>query len=169
MRVKGPVAEVFGFSASFCEPGLKIRRGSRSKKNGFDSKYQHECQYGTSLSRPQQHGGFEFACETVERFEIVKASDDAASLAVGTKIKADVTALQQAKVNAGQASSMLQVADGGLSQVSDILLRMKALSVQAQSGSISDNERIFPTRNSPPFPRRSTTSPTRPSSTARRC
>ena len=74
---------------------------------------------------------------------IVKASDDAASLAVGTKVKADVTALQQAKVNAGQASSMLQVADGGLSQVSDILLRMKALSVQAQSGSVSDNERIF--------------------------
>ena len=74
---------------------------------------------------------------------IVKASDDAASLAVGTKIKADVTALQQAKVNAGQAASLLQVADGGLSQVSDILLRMKALSVQAQSGSVSDNERIF--------------------------
>ncbi|MCB9944736.1 MAG: flagellin [Geminicoccaceae bacterium] len=74
---------------------------------------------------------------------IVKASDDAASLAVGTKVKADVTALKQAKVNAGQASSMLQVADGGLSQVSDILLRMKALSVQSQSGSISDNERNF--------------------------
>ncbi|MCB2054412.1 MAG: flagellin [Geminicoccaceae bacterium] len=74
---------------------------------------------------------------------IVRASDDAASLAVGTKIKADVAALQQAKVNAGQASSMLQVADGGLSQVSDILLRMKSLSVQAQTGSISDNERNF--------------------------
>ena len=74
---------------------------------------------------------------------IVKASDDAASLAVGTKIKADVTALQQAKVNAGQAASMLQVADGGLSQVSDILLRMKALSVQSQSGAVSDNERNF--------------------------
>lgn len=74
---------------------------------------------------------------------IVRASDDAASLAVGTKIKADVTALKQAQVNAGQASSLLQVADGGFSQVSEILLRMKALSVQAQSGSISDNERGF--------------------------
>ena len=74
---------------------------------------------------------------------IVKASDDAASLAVGTKIKADVTALKQAQVNAGQASSLLQVADGALSQTSDILMRLKALSVQAQSGSVSDNERIF--------------------------
>jgi flagellin len=74
---------------------------------------------------------------------IVKASDDAASLAIGTKIKADVTALKQAQVNAGQASSLLQVADGGLSQVVDILMRMKALAVQAQSGSVSDNERGF--------------------------
>ncbi|MEZ5823444.1 MAG: flagellin [Geminicoccaceae bacterium] len=74
---------------------------------------------------------------------IVKASDDAASLAVGTKIRADVTALKQAQVNAGQASSMLQVADGALAQTSDILMRLKALSVQAQSGSVSDNERNF--------------------------
>ncbi len=74
---------------------------------------------------------------------IVRASDDAASLAVGTKIKADVTALKQAQVNAGQASSLLQVADGGLSQVSDILMRMKALAVQAQSGSVGDTERGY--------------------------
>ena len=74
---------------------------------------------------------------------IVKASDDAASLAIGTKIKADVTALKQAQVNASQASSVLQVADGALSQTTDILMRMKALSVQAQSGSVSANERDF--------------------------
>ena len=74
---------------------------------------------------------------------IVKASDDAASLAVGTKLKADVTALKQAAVNAGQASSLLQVADGGMAKVSDILQRMKALAVQAQSGSVTDNERTF--------------------------
>ena len=74
---------------------------------------------------------------------IVKASDDAASLAVGTKIKADVTALKQAQVNASQASSVLQVADGALAQTTDILMRMKALSVQAQSGSVSENERGF--------------------------
>jgi flagellin len=74
---------------------------------------------------------------------IVKASDDAASLAVGTKLKADVTALKQAAVNAGQASSLLQVADGGMAKVSDILQRMKSLAVQAQSGSVTDSERAF--------------------------
>jgi flagellin len=74
---------------------------------------------------------------------IVKASDDAASLAIGTKIKADVTALKQAQVNASQASSVLQVADGAMSQTTDVLMRMKALAVQAQSGSVSDTERGF--------------------------
>ncbi|HEX2525840.1 MAG TPA: flagellin [Geminicoccus sp.] len=74
---------------------------------------------------------------------IVKASDDAASLAVGTEIRADVSALRQASVNTAQASSLLQVADGGLAKISDILLRMKALAVQSQSGSLTDGERSF--------------------------
>ena len=74
---------------------------------------------------------------------IVKASDDAASLAVGTRIKADVTALKQAASNTAQGQSLLQVADGGMSKVADILQRMKALAVQSQSGSLTDNERQF--------------------------
>src|SRR4051812_47292570 len=74
---------------------------------------------------------------------IVRASDDAASLAVGTKLKADVNALRQAQVNASHGASVLQVADGALQQVSDILIRMKALSTQAVSGSLSDTERGY--------------------------
>lgn len=74
---------------------------------------------------------------------IVEASDDAASLAVGTKLRADVTALGVTRVNAGQASSLLQVADGIMAQTVDVLLRMKALAIQAQSGALSDPERGF--------------------------
>ena len=74
---------------------------------------------------------------------IVKASDDAASLAVGTKLRADVTALKQAQVNTSQASSLLQVADGGLGQTTEILMRMKALAAQSMSGQVSDDERAF--------------------------
>ncbi len=74
---------------------------------------------------------------------IVKASDDAASLAVGTKIKADVTTLKMAQTNASNATSLLQVADGGMARISDMLQRMKALATQATSGSVSDNERSF--------------------------
>jgi flagellin len=74
---------------------------------------------------------------------IVKSSDDVAGLAVGTKLKADVTALRAAQVNASHAQSLLQVADGGLARISDILIRMKALASQAISGSVSDSERAF--------------------------
>jgi flagellin len=74
---------------------------------------------------------------------IVKASDDAASLAVGTKIKSDVTALKVAQTNVSNAQSLLQVADGGMARIGDMLLRMKALATQSQSGSVSNNERAF--------------------------
>ena len=43
---------------------------------------------------------------------VVSAKDDAASLAIGSRLQAEVAALRQAQVNAGQAVSMLQVADG---------------------------------------------------------
>lgn len=72
---------------------------------------------------------------------VVSARDDAASLAIGSRLNAEVQALQQASVNAGQAISMLQVADGAMARVSDILVRMKVLSVQASSGQLSNTER----------------------------
>ena len=74
---------------------------------------------------------------------IVKASDDAASLAVGTKLKADVTALKQASINASQGASLLQVADGALARISDTLVRMKSLATQANSDVLSNTERGF--------------------------
>ncbi|NIA69476.1 flagellin [Pelagibius litoralis] len=74
---------------------------------------------------------------------IVKASDDAAGLAVGTRLLADVTVLRQSSVNAAQGASVLQVADGGLARISDVLQRMKALAAQSLSGVPSDTERGF--------------------------
>ena len=74
---------------------------------------------------------------------IVKASDDAAGLAIGTRLKADVTALTQAGINASQGASVVQVADGGLSRIGDILQRMKALAAQSLSGVPTDTERGF--------------------------
>lgn len=72
---------------------------------------------------------------------VVSAKDDAASLAIGSRLEAERSGLQQALVNAGQAVSMLQIADGAMSKVNDILVRMKSLSVQAGSGSLSSTER----------------------------
>jgi flagellin len=72
---------------------------------------------------------------------ITKASDDAAGLAIGTQLESDVTVLGQASTNASQASSILQVADGGLSTISDILQRMKSLATEAASGNVTDTQR----------------------------
>ncbi len=67
---------------------------------------------------------------------IVKASDDAASLAISTNLNADVVTLRQAAINASHGNAVVQVADGGLARISDILARMKALATQALSGSV---------------------------------
>ncbi|WP_420348838.1 flagellin [Pelagibius sp.] len=74
---------------------------------------------------------------------IVKASDDAAGLAIGTRLNADVTALTQAGINASQGASVVQVADGGLSRIADVLQRMKALAAQSLSGVPTNTERGF--------------------------
>ena len=74
---------------------------------------------------------------------ITQASDDAAGLAISTKISSDVTALHQAATNASHGVSVLQTADGGASNISDILQRMKALASQAASGTVGDTERGF--------------------------
>ncbi len=51
--------------------------------------------------------------------------------------------MRTAKVNAGQAGSMLQIADGAMATISDILVRMKELAVQASSGQFSNTERAI--------------------------
>lgn len=72
---------------------------------------------------------------------VLAARDDAAALAIGSGLRAEVASLNQARVNAGQAASLLQIAEGALSTVTDILVRLKSLSVQSASGQLSDTER----------------------------
>ncbi len=74
---------------------------------------------------------------------ITQASDDAAGLAISTRISSDVTTLQQAATNASQATSILQTADGGASNISDILSRMKALASESASGTVTDASRSY--------------------------
>lgn len=72
---------------------------------------------------------------------VLSAKDDAASLAIGSRLGAEVRGLYQANVNAGQGSSMLQVADGGASNINDMLTRMKSLAVQAGSDHLNASDR----------------------------
>jgi flagellin len=69
-------------------------------------------------------------------FRINKASDDAAGLAIANKLRNTGAALTQASRNNDQASAMLQIADGGASQIASILDRMKELATQAASANV---------------------------------
>ncbi len=63
--------------------------------------------------------------------KIVRASDDAAGLAVSEKMRAQINALNQAKLNAEDGISLLQTAEGALSVTHNILQRLNTLSVRA--------------------------------------
>ena len=74
---------------------------------------------------------------------IVRAADDAAGLAISEKLKAQIRGTRQAERNANDGISMIQIAEGGLNEVSNILVRLRELSVQAASDTVGDVERGF--------------------------
>lgn len=74
---------------------------------------------------------------------ITKSADDAAGLAISEKLKSFMRGTKQAERNAGDGISMIQIAEGGLNEVSNILTRLRELSVQAASDTIGDAERKF--------------------------
>lgn len=76
-------------------------------------------------------------------YRINKSSDDAAGLAVSESLRAKVRGLNQAKRNANDAVSMVQIAEGSLNEVSNILVRMRELTVQSASDTIGDVERGY--------------------------
>ena len=74
---------------------------------------------------------------------VFSAKEDAAALSISTGLKADVSALRAADINTKSGSATLQIVDGALSQISDILGRMEALASQAASGQLSSVERGY--------------------------
>ncbi len=74
---------------------------------------------------------------------ITKAADDAAGLAISEDLKSQVRGFQQAQRNANDGISMVQTAEGGLNEISNILTRFRELGVQASSDSVGDEERGF--------------------------
>lgn len=77
---------------------------------------------------------------------INKSGDDAAGLAISENLKAQIRGLRQAKRNAADGISLVQVTEGGLNEVSNILVRLRELSIQSASDTISDTERAFTNR-----------------------
>ncbi len=87
---------------------------------------------------------------TLERLasgsRINHAGDDAAGLAISENLRAQVRGIRQAKRNAMDGISLIQVSEGGLNEISNILVRLRELSIQAASDTIGDVERQFTDR-----------------------
>ena len=74
---------------------------------------------------------------------INSARDDAAGLAISQRMNAQVKSLNQAARNASDGISMIQTAEGGMSQIQDMLIRMKELATQGSNSTLADAERSF--------------------------
>ncbi len=74
---------------------------------------------------------------------INQAADDAAGLAISENLKAQIRGLRQANRNANDGISLVQVAEGSLNEVSNMLIRLRELGVQSASDTIGDTERKF--------------------------
>lgn len=76
-------------------------------------------------------------------FRINKAADDAAGLAISENLRTEVRGMQQARRNAQDGISLVQTAEGGLNEITNILSRLRELTVQAASDTIGPTERGF--------------------------
>ena len=76
-------------------------------------------------------------------YRINRSSDDAAGLAISESLKAQIRGFKQANRNANDGISLVNVAEGGLNEVSNMLVRLRELAIQTSSDTISDRERAL--------------------------
>src|ERR687885_695496 len=74
-------------------------------------------------------------------FRINRAADDAAGLAISERLRAQITGLDQAQRNAQDAVSLVQTAEGSLTEVHAMLQRIRELAVEYKNGSLSTSDR----------------------------
>src|SRR5205085_10628835 len=74
-------------------------------------------------------------------YRINRAADDAAGLAISERLRGQIGGLDQAQRNAQDAVSLVQTAEGSLTEVHSMLQRMRDLAVQYKNGSLSNNDR----------------------------
>lgn len=76
-------------------------------------------------------------------YRINQAADDAAGLAISERLRGQIRGMKQASRNSEDGVSLVQVAEGGLNEISNMLIRLRELAVQASSDTIGDTERKF--------------------------
>jgi len=72
---------------------------------------------------------------------ISTAADDAAGLAISERLRSQIRSLGQASRNANDGISLVQVGEGALNEVSNILVRLRELAIQSANGSSSNQDR----------------------------
>ncbi|MGE0528477.1 MAG: flagellin [Bdellovibrionales bacterium] len=76
-------------------------------------------------------------------YRINQAADDAAGLAISENLRGQIRGLKQASRNSEDGVSLVQVAEGGLNEISNMLIRLRELGVQAASDTVGETERKF--------------------------
>ncbi len=88
-----------------------------------------------------------FQSQTIQRltsgYRINNSGDDAAGLAVANQFRSDIAELSQGVRNANDGTSILQIVDGGLSNVSKILDRLKTLATESATTTFSGNRTVL--------------------------
>ncbi len=83
--------------------------------------------------------------QSIERISsglrINRASDDPSGLAIADSLRSDIRVLRQGLRNLNDGISLINVADAGMSQQADILIRMRELAAQSASGTLTDAQR----------------------------
>ncbi|SET28550.1 flagellin N-terminal helical domain-containing protein [[Clostridium] polysaccharolyticum] len=74
-------------------------------------------------------------------YKINRAADDSAGMAIARKMKTQIAGLNQASRNASDGISVIQTAEGALTEVHNMLQRMRELSVQAANGTLTEDDR----------------------------
>src|SRR5919205_423501 len=75
-------------------------------------------------------------------YRINRAADDAAGLAISERLRGQIGGLDQAQRNAQDAVSLVQTAEGSLTEVHAMLQRVRELAVQYKNGSLSSADRV---------------------------
>lgn len=76
-------------------------------------------------------------------YRINRSADDAAGLAVSESLKAKIRGLSQAQRNANDAVSMIQIAEGAMNEMGNIMTRLRELTIQASSDTLGEREKSF--------------------------
>src|SRR4051812_13535541 len=118
-------------------------RCRRHKTKGFLMSFSIQTNVNSLVAQENLRVNSNFQSKTIQRltsgYRINSSADDAAGLAVANKFRSDVAELSQGVRNANDGVSQLQIVDGGLGQISQMLDRLKTLATQGASDTFTGN------------------------------